>query len=283
MKFTDKDIEEINILKSKYYKFYTNNNFNINPTLWDTRCNYINNSFNYNFRQSNAYIWQSEADLQTYTDYYYTIKNIDADDLLDKTKEDQSYGVISYKVNNTIISRDLLDSILEIYFLKNNIKNFEQKIFLEIGAGYGRLCKRFYDCFPNIEYYIVDAIPESTFISRLYLGEPHYNQIINLYDLQEKTQNINIDVAINIHAFPEFNYSDIEWWIAFLSAKQVRYIFYVPNNPLSNPSFMPTNKNECIQKIFQKYNYDTIVYDNIYKKLDIHYEYAVPFFLLKQN
>jgi len=273
-------------LKDRYEKVYIANNFNLNPTVWKTDRDYIKNSFGINFRESNAYVWQENQgdNIKTYIEYYRSIKNIDHDQLLNKTKEDQSYGAICYEIDNTIVSRDLLDSILQIYFLKNNLENFEYMTYLEIGAGYGRLCKRFADCFPTIKYFIVDGIPESTFISKFYLGESNQNKVIDLDMLYHRTENMNIDVAINIHSFPECNYNDIEWWVKFIYSRKIRYIFYAPNDQESTPFFMPTNNKECISHIFKKYNYRIKIYDHVHKNLNIdHHPYSVPFFLLEQN
>ena len=125
---------------------------------------------------------------------------------------------------------------------------------LEIGGGYGRLCKRFLDCFPDSKYFITDAIPESTHFSKIYLGKKS-DSVVELTDLNEKLKNIKINIAINIHAFPECNIRDVDWWIRFIHSKEIKYIFYVPNNPESNPENIKTNSGECILKIFTKYGY----------------------------
>ena len=121
-------------------------------------------------------------------EYYKILKSIDEDKLLEKTKEDGSHGCITYDIDNIKISRDLLDSILEIYFLKKIFPDLDKLTLLEIGGGYGRLCKRFMDCFPESNYLITDAIPQSTYFSTLYL-EKQNNKVINLFDILEK-QNL---------------------------------------------------------------------------------------------
>jgi putative sugar O-methyltransferase len=105
---------------------------------------------------------------KTYINYYKIIKSIDKDNLLNKTYKCGSYGCKSYNFDNIKISRDLLDSILEIYFLKSFFSNLNKLSLLEIGGGYGRLCKRYLDCLPDSKYYITDAIPQSTFFSLLF-------------------------------------------------------------------------------------------------------------------
>jgi len=276
---------ELTILRDKYNSFYRINNFNISPTVWNITTTYIKKTFNNNFRGDNAYVWQCKLgdNKNIYIEYYKKIKNIDTENFFEKTKEDGSYGCITFNIDNILISRDLLDSISEIYFLKTIFPNLEQMTFLEIGAGYGRLCKRFIDCFPNINYYITDAIAESTYFSKIYLGIQNTNKIINLFDLERITKNLKFDIAVNIHSFPECNIKDIEWWINFIYNNKIKYIFYVPNNPNSTPEYIPTNSGESILNIYNKYRYKIIKFKNFYNELNIKYSYVVPFYILKNE
>ena len=57
---------------------------------------------------------------------------------------------------------------------------------------------------PNSKYYITDAIPQSTFVSKIYLNDKK-DSVVNLYDIEEKVKSLKIDIAINIHSFPECN------------------------------------------------------------------------------
>ena len=275
----------IESLITKYNSFYKENNFNINPTVWNNKSIYIKNSFNMNFRGENAYVWQCQLgdNKNTYKEYYEKIKNIDVDRFLTKTKEDGSFGCITFNVEDTIISRDLLDSIIEIYFLKTHFHNLQQMSLLEIGAGYGRLCKRFMDCFPNSNYFITDAIPESTYFSKMYLGKEHEERVIELVDIKNKINTLKIDIAINIHSFPECNINDIEWWVKIIHTGRIKYILYVPNHPNSNPEYMPTNNGESILNVYKKYGYKVKVFKNLYNDLGIKYSYIVPFFILENS
>jgi putative sugar O-methyltransferase len=284
MNFSQTEINEINEIIKNYNEFYEKHNFNINPTVWKQDSIYIQKSFNLNFRGENAYVWQEQLgdNKQTYIDYYKIIKSIDTDNLLSKTYECGSYGCQSYDFDNIKISRDLLDSILEIYFLKSFFSNLNELSLLEIGGGYGRLCKRYLDCLPDSKYYITDAIPQSTFFSKIYLGDKK-NSVINLYDIQEKIKSLKIDIAVNIHSFPECNINDIEWWIQFINSNKIKYIFYVPNNPNSAPNFMPSNTGESILNLFNKYNYIVKHFKNVFLELNIKYSYSVPFFILEND
>lgn len=273
---------DLNYLIEKYNNFYIENKFNIHPPVWVMDNNDIFNSFNINFRGENSFVWQERLgdNKDIYEKYFNKIKLIDEDNLFEKTLENGNYGCIFYRINNINISRDLLDSITEIYFLKSFFNNLNKLRILEIGGGYGRLCKRFLDCFPNSNYYITDAIPYSSYISKLYL-ENNKDKVINLFDLEEKIKKSEIDIAINIHCFAECNIDDIEWWIKFIFSKKIKYIFYVPNNPKTTSEYMPTNDGKSILEIFNKYNYNVVYHKNIYDILKINYSYAVPFFILK--
>lgn len=273
--------EKINIqsLIEKYNDFYKKHNFNIKPTVWNPSKSYINKSFTNDFRGHNAYVWQTNINFEKL--YNMTKKN-DIFSLLDKTKESGSNGCKTFKIDNTIVSRDLLDSVIEITYLKTKLPDIENMNIIEIGGGYGRLCKRFLDCYPNSNYYVTDGIPQSTYFSKKYLKEKG-NHVINLFDIENKLSKMQFDIAINIHSFPECNIGDIEWWIKLIHDKKIRYIFFVPNNPQSTDTFLPTNKKESILDIFTKYNYKVIDFSNFYKECNIKYCYGVPFFILENN
>jgi putative sugar O-methyltransferase len=268
----------------KYNDFYITNSFNVNPTVWKQDSHYIRNSFDTNFRGENAFVWQEQLgdNKQTYIEYYKIIKSIDTDNLLHKTREYGLYGCKSYEFDNIRISRDLLDSILEIYFMKSFFSNLNELSLLEIGGGYGRLCKRYLDCFPASQYHITDAIPQSTLCSKVYLNE-HTNSVINLYDVPDKMKSLKVDVAVNIHSFPECNINDIEWWIKLIHSNRIKYVFYVPNNPKSTAEFMPSNTGESILDLFTKYNYTVKYHKNMYSDLNIKYSYSVPFFIFEHD
>jgi putative sugar O-methyltransferase len=272
-------------LSKEYNSFYIANNFNISPTVWNPDSDYIKKADDMTFRGDNAYVWQCQLgdDENVYVNYYKKIRAIDANQYLTKTKEDGSYGCLAFEFDNIKISRDLLDSIAELYYLKYIFPKLENMTLLEIGAGYGRLCKRFGDCFPAAKYYITDAIAESTYFSKIYLGNENKDKIINLPDIENKLPTLNVDIAVNIHSFPECNINDVEWWVRLLHKNRVKYIFYVPNNPNSTPEFMPNNDNKSILDIYTKYGYKVKDFTNIFNKLDIKYSYAVPFFILENG
>lgn len=270
-------IENLKDLISNYEKFYLENNFNKNPQAWNKNTSYIKKTFdNLNFRGENAYVWQERSgdNKETYINYYKKIKGIDSESFFYKTFEDGSYGCISYDVDSIKISRDLLDSITEIYFLKYFFNNIENLNILDIGGGYGRLKKRFTDCFPKSKYYITDGIAESTYFSNIYLKN---DKIIKLYEIEDKIKNLDINLVINIHSFPECCEEDVEWWVKLIKNNNVRYLFYVPNNSNIN------NTDTREFKIFNKYNYKIKYSRNMYTELNIKYSYGSPFYILENT
>jgi hypothetical protein len=44
--------------------------------------------------------------------------------------------------------------------------------------------------------------------------------------------------------------NDVEWWVKLIYTNKIKYIFYVPNNPNSNPEYMPDNRGDSILDIY---------------------------------
>ena len=102
----------------------------------------------------------------------FYVKSIDKLGLLQQLEEDDYFGNFNFLIDSKKISRDLLDSITEIYFLDKhlNVSSLSGLTILDIGAGYGRLAHRMVEAFPNIQTYLcTDAVAISTFISEYYL------------------------------------------------------------------------------------------------------------------
>lgn len=267
-------------LTKKYVKFYNENNFNLSPKQWQPVAS--PSILSKQFRGETDYVWQTRLGdgKEEYIQYYKQLKKIDKLNLFLKTKENGSHGCKTWEVENILISRDLLDSIIEIYFLQKNFDNLDKLNILEIGGGYGRLCKRYSDCFPNSKFYITDGIPYSTYVADIYLSESNYqNKNLELYNLDSKLKNIKIDLAVNIHSFPEQNINDVEWWVKFILKHKIKYIFYVDNFIHNSHS----NINANILKIFNKYNYDIICDLNMFKELDINFSYNHHFFIFENS
>jgi hypothetical protein len=194
------------------------------------------------FRGDNAYAWQyrGERNIEVVALKYllvaYYIQKIDRLGLLPLLREDPLFGVYTFDFNGQTVSRDLLDSIVEIYFLERNlgISNASGIRILDIGAGYGRLAHRIAKALPNLgQFYCTDAVAVSTFISEYYL---HFRQVddkvtvIPLNEIEKTLQENEINLAVNMHSFSECTLEAITWWINLLAKNRVKYLFIVPND-----------------------------------------------------
>lgn len=190
------------------------------------------------FRGDNAYVWQVRGvgmNVMSYALTAYYMQSIDELGLLARIHEDDYFGVHNFKVGGRVISRDLLDSVAEIYFLEKHlgISTRPDLSVLDIGAGYGRLAHRMTGALPNVSRYLcTDAYPVSTFISEYYLrfrGIDHRAQAVPLDEIEQTLSAKPVDLAVNIHSFSECKASAIEWWLALLEKHQVRHLMIVPN------------------------------------------------------
>lgn len=209
----------------------------IDPSLWSDQ--YVNRETNLQFfRGDNAYVWQHRAintELHYLATVYY-IKTIDRLGLLESLEEDSLFGAYTVALSEgLVVSRDLLDSIIEIYFLEQvlRISSLPAISILDIGAGYGRLPYRMVSSMPNIErVFCADAVAESTFISEYYLrfrGVDDRAIVVPLYELEHTLAHQRIDIAVNVHSFSECTLASIAGWLDILKKYKVRYLMIVPN------------------------------------------------------
>jgi putative sugar O-methyltransferase len=192
------------------------------------------------FRGDNAYVWQlrqlgGEARLKFFLLARY-IKALDSHKLLEKTHEDGAFGCWTFDFHDTpTMSRDLVDSINEIYFLDRHWDLLSRTDFtvVDIGAGYGRLAHRMVECVPGLKRYLcVDAIPESTFLSDLYLRYrevDHKATVLPLDKVADRLPAERPDLAVNVHSFSEMPIAAIEAWIGLLARIGVPALLIVPN------------------------------------------------------
>jgi SAM-dependent methyltransferase len=190
------------------------------------------------FRGDFAYMWQSRdinLDLHHALTAYY-VKSIDKLGLLNELEEDGLFGAYTLRLDErSIVSRDLLDSIVEIYFLEQNLPIFNRDRLnvLDIGAGYGRLAHRLVEALPNIgKVLCADAVAVSTFISEYYLGFRNVADravVVPLDELDDAMAAEHIDIAVNIHSFSECTLSSVVAWLDILARHKVSYLMVVPN------------------------------------------------------
>lgn len=192
------------------------------------------------FRGDNAYIWQlrqlgDNARLKFFL-YARYVGALDAHKLLDLTSEDGAFGCWTFDFHELpTSSRDLLDSINEIYFLDRHWGLLSRTGYtvVDIGAGYGRLAHRMVESVPGLKrYFCVDAIPESTFLSEQYLDYrkvEHKASVLRLDEVADRLAAEPPDLAVNIHSFSEMPLSVIEAWIELLARSGVPTLMIVPN------------------------------------------------------
>ena len=216
------------------------------------------------FRGDNAYVYQlrgSNMNILGYALTTYYVKSIDKLGFLQKLEEDDYFGNYTFLIDNKKVSRDLLDSINEIYFLEKHLKisKMQNLKILDIGAGYGRLAHRMLEALPNIKtYYCTDAVAVSTFISEYYLRFrklEERSRVIPLDNIENTLQNEHIDIALNIHSFSECSIQAVEWWISLLNKNRVKHLMIVPNIYTDSKDKLVTHDRQDISKILEKHNY----------------------------
>lgn len=206
------------------------------------------------FRGDTGYVWQTRGHMQesAYVLTAYYIKSVDNLGLLDKLEEDGGFGAHTFNVANKSISRDLLDSINEIYFLNRHFDLLSKPLsVLDIGAGYGRLAHRMCSLHPNVKYLCTDAVAVSTFICDYYLK---YRCIDNASSIPidiiaSEIEKKPPDLAINIHSWTECQPEAVKWWVDLLASNNIKHIFFVPNLALVDETLaVIETKYKCVVK-----------------------------------
>jgi putative sugar O-methyltransferase len=200
-----------------------------NWEFWENKVNLLK------FRGENDYVSQAYF-LNTTRRYELTLAYAEALDtlgLFDLLKEDELFGVKTWEfVPGKLISRDLIDSIIEITFLSQTLgfKLNDRFRILDIGAGYGRFSHRFTTAFPNGSATCIDAVPTSTFLSNFYLKFRNCDRakVVSL-DRVADLQNGTYDLAMNIHSWTECTKQFIAFWLDRLCDLKVPYLFIVPH------------------------------------------------------
>jgi hypothetical protein len=209
-----------------------------------------------NFRADNAYLWQlrnvrARAGSR-YLRYARYLHERDSQGLFDILTEDGAFGAWTVRSRSLPpFSRDLLDSINELYFLDRTWALFDQPGFsvVDIGAGYGRLAHRMAAAVPALtRYYCVDAVPESTFLSEYYL---RYRQVakatvVALNEINHLFHGVRPDLAVNIHSFTEMPYSAVRAWVSWLSGLRIPRLLVVVNLYGLVSSEMDGSRRDCL-------------------------------------
>jgi hypothetical protein len=250
------------------------------PSLWDKA--YLGEALQLAyFRGDNAYIWgcrtvTREEDRMRYMLYGRYIQSLDKRGLLGTLKEDGAFGCWHYLYETLpVVSRDLLDSINELYFLDRHFRLFDHpKVrVLDIGAGYGRMAYRTLTAAPNVtEYYCTDAVPESTYLCEYYLKHRGCTraEVVPLDRFQARMQPGSIDLALNIHSFSECTYASIEWWMKELVRLKVPYFMLVPNDFDALLSYESDRKTRRpYAPLLAELGYERVAHETIYQDADV--------------
>lgn len=193
------------------------------------------------FRGDNAYIWQfRHFRRDTRRKFYMFLRDIasrDSHHLLDQLREDGLFGCWTFEYPGwPIVSRDLLDSINEIYFLERHTGLLSRPGFtvLDIGAGYGRLAHRALAAAPGLGGYLcADAVPESTFLCEYYLrfrGGDARGEVLPLHELDARLAGRRVDLAVNVHSFSEMDSGAITGWLQRVASLNAPWLLVVPND-----------------------------------------------------
>lgn len=191
------------------------------------------------FRGDNAYVWQyrqwrNEARMKQYL-AVLDVQSRDTLKLFDRLEEDGLFGVWRFQYGKRPpVSRDLVDSVNEINYLEQHVglSRIANLRVLDIGAGYGRLAHRLCAALPQIAAYdCVDAVPESTWLCRFYLGFRGVKpaRCIALHEHQQLHDRY--DLAVNIHSFSECTLAAVRWWLDLVESRQIPWLLIVPNDP----------------------------------------------------
>jgi hypothetical protein len=200
---------------------------------------------------------------------YYVLAN-DPLGLMQKFTEDGAFGAVTFEMAGRRVSRDLLDSILEINFLDRYLHIALQPdvSILDIGAGYGRLAYRITDAFPSLpKYRYTDVIPESSFVCEYYLrfrGLDGRCELAPATEIGRILQSAAIDLAINIHSFSECTLPAVGWWLAQLASHRVKYLMIVPNAGNHGGQLLRNNAGQDMLPLLERCGYRLLVRESKY-------------------
>jgi len=162
------------------------------------------------------------------------VEMIDTDGWLRCLTEDRRFGVKVWDVlPGVLVTRDLLDSIIELRFLKEALgwQEGDDPRVLDIGAGYGRFAHRFVHVAPRGRIDCIDAIATSTFLCRFYLEFRGCGERAHVvpFDRRSDLESGAYALAVNIHSWSECTLAFVREWLGLLRDLRVPYLFIVPH------------------------------------------------------
>lgn len=199
--------------------------------------------------------------LLKYLLYAQYVRDRDSQGLLSRLSEDGAFGCWTFRYEgHPLYSRDLLESVNEIGFLERRLGLSRRSTFsvLDIGAGYGRMAHRMTCAYPNLaDYFCVDAVAEATFLCDYYLRERGCTPPARSVPLDELDRLVpgGVDVAVNIHSFPECTFAAIEWWIGLVRRLEIPTFLIIPNEPSDLLSLEPDGRRRDFRPLLEAAGY----------------------------
>lgn len=219
-----------------------------------------------NFRGDNAYVWQVQGG-EREVNYAISARHVESIDnlgLLERLREDGAFGAHSFALGGRAVSRDLLDSVAEIYFLHRHlgIAGKREMRVVDVGAGYGRLAHRMVSALSNVTRYLcTDAIPVSTFISEYYLrfrGIEDRARAVPVTEIESVLGASPVDLAINIHSFSECRVPAVAWWLRVLRDHNVKHLMIVPNAMDHGGTRLLTSRREDLMPLLADFGFEIL-------------------------
>jgi len=242
------------------------------------------------FRGDNSYVWQfrnvgAEARRKYYL-YLRDLESRDARGLLRALGEDGAFGCWTFEFDGRpTVSRDLLDSINEIYFLHEHTQVLDRTgwTVLDIGAGYGRLAHRLMTAAPGLGTYVcLDAVAESTFLCEYYTRFRGLGDRVEVVPLDEITTRLGgrrADLAVNVHSFSEMSTAAIRGWLQVVADAQTAWLLIVPNDNDKLLSFEESGERRDFSGLPGEFGYDLAVQAPVFvdptmrEMTAMHYEF----------
>ena len=188
--------------------------------------------------------------------------------LLDALGEDGAFGAVTFDLDGRRVSRDLLDSALEIESLADwlGADRLAAARVLDVGAGYGRLAHRLCSWSPRVRVVATDAVPLSTFLCDYYLGYRGCAnaEVVPLDEADAMFARGGLDLAVNVHSFGEAPHAAVAWWLGRIAAAGVPRLFIVH---VERELF-------ALEADLSRKSYDDVLAKLGYRRVDLRPKYA---------